>query len=134
MQSYRCQDFFLFQKPSFLVQHFLTFSIFMIWRCVFQFEIQWPIKLLCIFRSFQMLPPLFSTYQLKYDIEINSSLYLSALDFWNIKFDELDFSLLQTWILQVTAGWKIQFKLGKKSSSSNWKFQSGEFEKSSSDR
>ena len=44
------------------------------------------------------------------------------------------FSLFQTWILQATAGKKIQFKLGKKSSSSNSIFQTGEFQKSSADR
>ena len=42
------------------------------------------------------------------------------------------FSLFQTWILQATAGRKIQFKLGKKSSSPNSIFQTGELRKSSS--
>ena len=37
-------------------------------------------------------------------------------------------SLFQTWILQATAGRKIQFKLGKKSSSSNLIFQIGELQ------
>jgi len=44
----------------------------------------------------------------------------------------LIFSLFQTGILQATAGRKIQFKLGKKSSSSI--FQTGELQKSSPDR
>ena len=54
---------------------------------------------------------------------------------WNIQFDELNFyGLIQTWILQATSFRKIQFKLGKKSSSSNWTFQTGELQKSSADR
>ncbi len=40
----------------------------------------------------------------------------------------------QTLILQAAAGRKIHFKLGKKSSLSDWKFQTGEFKKASSDR
>ena len=44
------------------------------------------------------------------------------------------FSLFQTWILQATAGRKIQFKLGKKSSSSNLIFQAGKLQKSSGDK
>ena len=39
------------------------------------------------------------------------------------------FSLFQTWILQATAGRKIQFKLGKKISLSNLIFQTGELQK-----
>ena len=38
----------------------------------------------------------------------------------------LIFSLFQTWILQATSGRRIQFKLGKISSSSNSIFQTGE--------
>ena len=41
----------------------------------------------------------------------------------------LIFSLFQTWILQATADRKIQFKLGKKCSSSNTIFQTGELQK-----
>ena len=46
------------------------------------------------------------------------------------------FSLFQTGILQATAGADktIQFKLGKKSSSSNLILQTGQFQKSSVDR
>ena len=44
------------------------------------------------------------------------------------------FSLFQTWILQAIAGRKIQFKLGKKSSSSNLISQTGELQKSSANR
>ena len=43
-------------------------------------------------------------------------------------------SLFQTWILQATAGRKTQFKLRKKSSSSNFIFQTGKLQKSSADR
>ena len=44
------------------------------------------------------------------------------------------FSLFQTRILQAKAGRKIQFNLGKNSSSSDSIFQSGELQKSSADR
>ena len=65
--------------------------------------------------------------------------YLSALDFWhsrvwNLDFDELDFFQVWTGFLQATQTVKIQFKLGKKSSSSKLKLQTGEFQKSSADR
>ena len=61
--------------------------------------------------------------------------YLTELDLsnspvWNFQFDELIFFPSLNWIFTT----KIQFKLGKKSSTSNWQFQTGEFEKSSSDR
>ena len=64
------------------------------------------------------------------------STYLSVLEFcnspfWNIQFDKLDF--LSTSNLNFT-GRKIQFKLGKKSSSSNSVFQTRELQKSSADR
>ena len=44
------------------------------------------------------------------------------------------FSLFQTGILQTTAGRKIQFKLGKKFSSSNSIFQTVELQKLSADK
>ena len=55
---------------------------------------------------------------------------------------KFEISSLMNWIffqvwtgfLQATQAVKIKFKLGKNISSSNWKFQTGEFEKSSSDR
>ena len=61
--------------------------------------------------------------------EVCQTPYLFALDFcnspvWNIEF----FILLLTLILQTTVGRKIQFKLGKKSSSSNSIFQTGELQ------
>jgi hypothetical protein len=46
----------------------------------------------------------------------------------------LIFSLFQTGILQTTAGRKIQFKLGKKFSSSNSIFQTVELQKLSADK
>ena len=46
----------------------------------------------------------------------------------------LIYSLFQTWILEAKAGRNIQFKLGKKASSSNWIFQTWELQKSSADR
>ena len=42
--------------------------------------------------------------------------------------------VFQTWISQATAGWQMQFKLGKKSSSSNSIFQTREMQKSSAYR
>ena len=50
--------------------------------------------------------------------------YWSALDFWIIEWDRLDFGLFQTWILQVTQAVKIKFDvLDQKSNSSNLIFQ-----------
>ena len=65
--------------------------------------------------------------------------YLSALVFAILQFEisslmNLIFILFQTWILQATAGRKIQFNLGKKFSSSNWIFQTVELQKLSADR
>ena len=45
----------------------------------------------------------------------------------------LIFSIFQTGILQAAAGRKTEFKLEKKSSSSNSIFQTGELQKSSAD-
>ena len=66
--------------------------------------------------------------------------YPFVLDFWfeictsRNWFFILIFCLFHTWILQATQAVEIQFKLGKKSSSSNSKFQTRECQKSSADR
>ena len=82
---------------------------------------------------------IFLRYFLLFSIYVSSSLYIctqflkcSSLKYrvWWTWF----FSLFQTWILQATAGRKIQFKLGKKSSSSNSIFQTWELQKASADR
>ena len=67
-------------------------------------------------------------------LESALTLYLSVSDFWhsqgwNFEFDELDFFPS----LNVQAG-KIQYKLGKKSSLSNWKVQTWECQKSIVDK
>ena len=71
---------------------------------------------------------------------INSALtsYLLALDFWhssvwNFNFDEWIFFLVWTGILKATQAVKLH-QTRTKSSSSNLKFQTGEFQKSSADR
>ena len=61
-------------------------------------------------------------------------LIFAILQFEISSLTNLIFSLFQTWILQATADRKIQFKLGKKSSSSNLIFQTEELQKSSADR
>ena len=53
---------------------------------------------------------------------------------WNFEFDELDFFPSLNWIFGGTQAVKIQFKLAKKSSLSNLKFQTREYQKSSADR
>ena len=65
--------------------------------------------------------------------------YLSELDFsnspvWNFQFDELIFFPSLNWIFTACVAYKNPVQTRKKSSSSNWKFQTGEFEKSSLDR
>ena len=70
----------------------------------------------------------------KYSDPLSIYLIFAILQFEISSLMNLISSLVQTWILQATAGRKIQFKLGKKSSSSNWLFQTGEMQKSTSDR
>ena len=62
---------------------------------------------------------------------------------WFLQFSSLKYRVwwtwflvyvFQTWILHATAGRKIQFKLGKKSSTSNLIIQTGELQKSSVDK
>ena len=64
---------------------------------------------------------------------VNPPIYLNSIfAIFQVKISSLTnliFTLFQTWILQATAGRKMQFKLGKKSISSNWIFQTGECQK-----
>ena len=68
---------------------------------------------------------------------VNVSTNLSAICTWFLTFSSLIdriFFLFWTGFLQATQAVKIQFKLGKKSSSSNLKFQTRECQKQSVDR
>ena len=70
--------------------------------------------------------------QLTPPIYLNSIFAIFQSKIFGLK--NLIFILFQTCVLQATAGRKIQFKLGKKSSSSNSIFQTGELENFSADK
>ena len=88
----------------------------------------------CFYQKKQIRPSDQRSVQCPPNPPIYLHLSFAILQFEIFSLMNFIFSLFQIWILEATADRKIQLKLEKNSSSSNWIFQTGELQKASADR